>query len=129
MACLNLKSKEAQKWVKGVGVDELYRQFILHNYKLPGYESWYREQTLFALSKIERDKVLKSFLTLENGFSQKDSTEFKTKHLNSRVLGAFLKNTFIFGEGATKLHVYEEAFHAIFQSLTSSEERDTLLQI
>lgn len=126
MSCLNKAHKGVKKWIKSVGEKETYRQLLIHNYQLPKYDVFVEKNALGGLSKIEREDLLNNYLTLDNY-----STEVidQIRSLTPDAEAAFWKNTFYFAESANKLQVNEEAFHAIFQTLTSPEDRKKLFII
>lgn len=124
--CLDKNNPEIKKWFKAVGQAETYKQFLIHNYNLPTYNSFIKKNALGGISKVERNALLNSYLNLDNySIEQVD----KILNLLPETEAAFWQNSFYFADSTNKLQVNEEAFHAIFQTLTSPEERKALFSI
>jgi hypothetical protein len=66
MICLDLENKDVRDWVTGVGIDDTYKQFILHNYRLPKYKVFQQKRALASLSSTQVEDVLNNVLNLKN---------------------------------------------------------------
>lgn len=126
MACLNVNHPEVQEWINGVGMDEMYRQYINHNYQLPNYQKFLEVNSANNLNSVEISTMLESMLNLSE-FNIEDISRIGA--LAPQAQAAFMENTFYFAKSADRLQVNEEAFHAIFQTLTSPDQRKELLGI
>jgi hypothetical protein len=126
MACLDTNNKEVQKWIKNVGLNETYKQFVIHNYALPNFDIYSKEDVHRGMLRPEYEKLLSSLLDSDL-FPKEDLVKLRT--LAPDALAAFWEGTLYFAEKATKLEVAEEAFHAIFQTLTTDKERGELLLV
>ena len=126
MICLDLENKDVKDWVTGVGIDDTYKQFILHNYKLPKYKVFQQKRALASLSSTQVEDVLNNVLNLNNYSIESID---KIHNMSRDALAAFMGHTFYFAKSANLLQVNEEAFHAIFQTLTSTEDRQKLFVV
>lgn len=124
--CLDLSNKDINEWVESVGLEETYRQLIEHNYNLPTL-SEYQKLTNLPLLNIKQVRELYDSLFTTNEEQFKDLEELKNKTTDTQA--AFWNNMFYFDKQIELRQAYEEAFHKIFQTLTTTDERNDLLKL
>ena len=122
--CLPLYDNKVQEWIKNTSLENTYKVFIENNYRLPEYSKWKSFQT--TIQQTEAKSILDEFLDAQK-YQFEDLNKI-SQSLPSQAKAAFLQNVFYFNKNITLQEVYEEGFHAVFRTLTSSEERKQLLK-
>lgn len=123
--CLLETDPLVKEWIAHVGRAETYRQYILNGYYLPSYNSYAAKSAEFNID-IENVRAILNQYFDSSTFSIEDIS--KLEGLSYDELGAFFKNVLYFNRSTDVRVVNEEAFHAIFQTLTTDEQRSMLYQ-
>ena len=115
--CLNHNDPQVQLWFRNVGIEETYRQYVLHGESLP---VWNDKFLLTSLSDARQ--FMSNILP-----SDKYEYENIKKILDILPVGsqaAFWKDTFYFKDAITKGELAEEAFHAIVSTIFTDSQRE-----
>lgn len=125
--CLNHSNPEIQQYIKNLGIEDTYRQYILHNYSLPDYTDFLKYKSNPAIQDNRLLTMMGNLLNLTE-FQVRDIEEIRNL-LPANTEGAFWKNVVYLSKFATGNTVYEESFHAIFQAIIPDSEKSTILRI
>jgi hypothetical protein len=126
MTCLDLKNKEVREWIDLVGLSETYKQLIEHNYSLPTVKE-FEKNSKEPLLNLKQVKDLYDTLFVSSDEQYESLKELKVKSPTTQA--AFWNNMFYFNNKIDKRQAYEEAFHKIFQTLTTAEEKEPLIKL
>lgn len=123
MNCLNLDNEDVQQWIAQESLEKAYQVYVDNSYVLPDYSIWKQFNTDTTMSEIV--KRFDAILPLSQFKIDKLS-----KLMNSIPIAAqaaYLQQVIYLSENPKLVDVYEEGFHAIFDSLISDEEKQQLL--
>lgn len=124
--CLNTNDVEVYRYITAYGLPQTYKLYAQHDYFLPDFAAYQRQKETDVLPQAQAQAFLASVLPLDS-FSL-SSVQSINDLVPAGTEAAFYQDTFHFGQVITRGAAAEEAFHAIFQRLITSEKREALLK-
>ena len=124
MNCLNLDNADVQQWIVQESIEKAYQVYVDNNYVLPDYSVWKQFNTDVSNSEIEAR--LDAILPMSRFSIDKLSKLMSSLPISTQA--AYLQNVIYLSENPKLVDVYEEGFHAIFDTLVSDVEKKQLLQ-
>lgn len=120
MNCLDLSNNDVQEWIVKEGIETTYKEFLDKGY-LPDYKDWDGRISIPS-AKILLDK----FLPIDS--FKIESLSDLMYSLPVETQAAYLNQVLYLTENPRKEEVYEEGFHAIFDTLLTSDEKKQALK-
>lgn len=118
--CLDYSKPKTQEWLDNTSKEELYKAYVENKGIIPDYETYSKSK----LSKNEVRQMLDNILPKD--YPVKELADLMYS-LPSDTLAAYYKNVIYLSSNPSKQEVYEEGFHAIFDSfLTPAEKKQSL---
>ena len=120
MNCLDLNNNDVQEWISKEGIETTYKEFLDKGY-LPDYKDWDGKISIPS-AKLLLDK----FLPIDSFRIETLSNLMYSLPVETQA--AYLNQVIYLSEHPKKEDVYEEGFHAIFDTLLNTDEKKQALK-
>lgn len=126
--CINLTNPIAREWLDKSNKKEMYLAYISNGHILPKYSSWITQENFSLYDREVINALVKKIIPLSQFSIDTIENLRNVAFVDPLATAAFFRNTLYFSNKITKSEIAEESFHALVQTIFSTEQKDLLYQ-